>query len=84
MKPHDHHFPHGPRQGWGKYHVRIVDRGGSPWTHAITESFADACAIARALPQYGKRNFHVWVDRPDCVDVDCPDGLTEEEREMAP
>lgn len=61
------------------YHVRLVDRAGSPWTHAVAETYSEACAIARSLPQYGHRDFNVWVENPDRIDIDCPNGLTDEE-----
>ena len=65
------------------YELRRVDRAGNDHTVVTSENFNYLCGEMK-MEQYYKPGFYYYIVNPDKVDIDCGDGLTEEERELVP
>jgi hypothetical protein len=65
------------------YHLDEVDRAGNRYTVAERDDFYEICRLA-AIKQSVRPSYVYIVCNPDFVDIDCPDGLTEEEQELLP
>ena len=65
------------------YHLDEVDLAGNRYTVEEQDHFYEICRIA-AIKQRIRPSYVYVICNPDQVDIDCPDGLTDEQRELLP
>lgn len=65
------------------YHLDEIDRAGNRYTILAHDSFEHICAEAVAAKR-ARPSYEFVISNPEYVDIDCPDGLTDEEQELLP
>ena len=67
------------------YQLLQADRSGNEYLIANFPSFPPACeALIEQRKTHPPKDFHLRIINPDNIDIDWPDGLTDEEKENLP
>jgi len=67
------------------YQLLQADRSGNEYLIANLTTFAKACEmLIEQRKTHSSKDFHLRIINPNNIDIDWPDGLTEEEQENLP